>query len=183
MTIYSKKDRHLPVRPNLEQLKQQAKDFLRAIQQGDALAIEEFQQNHPKLITPDQVRLADAQLALARSYQAPSWPRLVQACKLIDAIWRDDVDAVRDLVVKHPNLLHENAGIRNSNWGPPMSYAANLGRDEIIRMLHELGATDLERAIDRSVLQSKIGTAPDAARDAWFASSPRRCIGWARRIR
>ena len=61
--------------------------------------------------------------------------------------------------MKHPNLLHENAGIRNSNWGPPMSYAANLGRDEIIKMLYELGARDLESAIDRAALQSKIGTA------------------------
>lgn len=40
-----------------------------------------------------------------------------------------------------------------------MTYAANLGRDEIIRTLHELGATDLASAIDRATLQSKIGTA------------------------
>jgi len=32
-------DRHFPVRPNLEQLKHQAKDLLRAIQQGDPHAI------------------------------------------------------------------------------------------------------------------------------------------------
>ena len=32
------------------------------------------------------------------------------------------------------DLLRENAGIRNSNWGPPLSYAANLGRDRIIEM-------------------------------------------------
>jgi Ankyrin repeat len=152
-------DRYLPVRPNLEQLKHQAKGLLRDIRRGDPSAIEEFNQHHPKPVARDQVRLADAQLALARSYQAPSWRRLVQACKLIDAIWHDDIDAVRTLVVKNPNLLHENAGIRNSNWGPPMSYAANLGRDRIIKMLHELGATDLTRAIDRATLQSKIGTA------------------------
>src|SRR5438034_218528 len=135
MSIYSRQARHLPVRPNLDQLKIQAKDLLRAIRKGDRVAIEEFNQNHPNNVAPDQVRLADAQLALARSYQAPSWPRLVQACKLIDAIWRDDVDAVRALLVKHPNLLHEHATIRDSNWGPPMSYAANLGRNEIIRVL------------------------------------------------
>jgi hypothetical protein len=164
--MYDKQDRptrHLPVRPNLDQLKHQAKDLLRAIQRGDADAIEEFKTFHPKgeLLTEaaDEIKLADAQLALARSYQAPSWQRLVQACKLIDAIWRDDVEAVRRFVVKHPNLLHEHATVRESNWGPPMSYAANLGRDGIIRMLHELGATDLESAIDRAVLQSKIGTA------------------------
>jgi hypothetical protein len=160
MSIYNRQDRHLPVRPNLNQLKHQAKDFLRDIRRGDPAAIEEFNQYHPKPIAPIEAKLADAQLALARSYQLSSWPRLVQACKLIDAIWRDEVDVVRQLVVKNPNLLHEMArGSEKCNWGPPMSYAANLGRDEIIRVLHGLGATDLMSAIDRATLQSKIGTA------------------------
>ena len=39
-----------------------------------------------------------------------------------------------------------------------MTYAANLGRDRIIRMLHELGATDLESAAGRAALQGKIDT-------------------------
>ena len=159
MSLYRPQDRHLPVRPNLDQLKHQAKDLLRAVRRGDRAAIQEFNQHHPKPVKPDQIKLADAQLALARSYQAPSWPRLVQACNLIDAIWRDDLERVRALVVHHPNLLHENAGIRNSNWGPPLTYAANLGRDQIIKMLHDLGATDLQSALDRATLQSKISTA------------------------
>lgn len=152
-------DRRLPVRPDLEQLKHQAKDLLRAIHSGDPTAIADLQQYHPDRIDPADAKLADAQLVLARSYQASSWTRLVQCCQLIDAIWRDDVDAVRDLVVKNPQLLHENAGIRNNNWGPPLSYAANLGRDRIIVMLHELGATDLKSALGRATLQSRIGTA------------------------
>ena len=46
------------------------------------------------------------------------------------AIWRDDVERVRALVTKHPHLLHEMArGTKECNWGPPMSYAANLGRE------------------------------------------------------
>lgn len=152
--------RQLPVRPNLDQLKHQAKELLRGVRLGDPSAIEEFNQYHPKPAPPHQVKLADTQLALARSYGVTSWPRLVQACKLIDAIWRDDRDEVRELVVRNPHLLHEMArGTEKSNWGPPMSYAANLGRDEIIRTLHELGATDLASAIDRATLQSKIGTA------------------------
>ena len=159
MSIYNRQDRHLPVRPDLEQLKHQAKDLLRDIRRGDAAAVEEFKQNHPKPVPAGEVKLADAQLALARAYQAPSWARLVQACNLIDAIWNDDIVTVRDLVVKYPNLLHEHAGIRNSNWGPPMSYAANLGRNEMIRMLHELGAKDHLHALDRATLQSKIDTA------------------------
>lgn len=40
-----------------------------------------------------------------------------------------------------------------------MSYAANLGRDAIIRVLHELGATDHVQAMDRAALQSRIATA------------------------
>lgn len=165
--------RKLPVRPNLDQLKNQAKELLRAIRRGDPEAIEEFKAFHPRFgsrasahssieqapAKGADIKLADVQLALARSYEAPNWPRLVQCCKLIDAIWHDDVDAVRKLAIKHPNLLHENAGIRNNNWGPPLSYAANLGRDEIIRVLHDLGARDLEHAIDRALLQSRIGTA------------------------
>jgi len=150
--------RLLPVRPDLDQLKHQAKDLLRDIRKGDKQALAEFNQFHPGE-TKGEIKLADVQFAIARSYGAPSWPRLVQSCKLIDAIWRDDLEAVRELVVKHPNLLRENAGIRNNNWGPPLSYAANLGRDRIIKMLYDLGARDLATAIDRAAFQSKIGTA------------------------
>jgi hypothetical protein len=39
-----------------------------------------------------------------------------------------------------------------------MSYAANLGRDRIITMLHEMGATDLNHAIDRAGLQGQVAT-------------------------
>ena len=129
--------RQLPVRPNLAQLEHQAEELQRS----------------------ENITVAEARLALAQSYGAPSWERVVQSCHLIDAIWRDDIEAVRTLVTEHPNLLHENAGIRNNNWGPPLSYSANLGRDNIITMLYDLGARDLEHAIDRAALQSKIGTA------------------------
>jgi hypothetical protein len=149
----------LPLRPDLDQLKRQAKELLRSIRRDDPAAVALLRQHHPEPIAPADAKLADAQLVLARSYDAPSWPRLVQACQLVDAIWRDDLHGVRTLVTAHPYLLHENALIRKSNWGPPMSFAANLGRDRIIAMLHELGATDVQSALDRATLQSQIGTA------------------------
>jgi hypothetical protein len=152
-------ERHLPVRPDLPQLKNQAKDLLRAVRCGDASAIAEFREFHPEKIDPAGATLADVQFVLARSYQVPSWPRLVQACNLVDAIWRDDLESIRDLVQQNSNLLHENALVRNSNWGPPMSYAANLGRDRIIEMLHGMGATDHLPALIRAELQSQIETA------------------------
>ena len=151
--------RRLPVRPDLRQLKQQAKDLLRAIRRGDADAVAELREHHSHPPDPADAKLADAQLVLARNYEATSWPRLVHACEMIDAIWRDDIDAVVNLVTRHPELIHEHATIRDSNWGPPMAYAANLGRDRIIRMLHRLGAKDTEWALGRAVLQGKISTA------------------------
>jgi hypothetical protein len=152
-------ERRLPIRPNLDQLKQQAKELLRAVRSSDAGAIADFAKYHPRKISPGTPKLVDAQLVLARAYEAPSWPRLVAACKLIEAIWSDDVGAVRKIIQKDPRLLHEETLIRKSNWGPPMSYAANLGRDRIIEMLHGLGARDLATALNRAALQTQIGTA------------------------
>lgn len=153
--------RRLPVRPDPEQLRRQAKELLRALRAGDPSAIAELREHHPNPIDPTAAKLADAQLVLARRYQASSWPRLMHAVRLADAIWRDDPATVHMLVTGNPALLHEHVLIRrDSNWGPPMTYAANLGRNTIIRMLHQLGATDLESAAERAALQSK----PDTVR-------------------
>jgi hypothetical protein len=129
--------RHLPVRPDLEQLQAEAET----------------------LHNEEQIPLSDAQEKLARSYGAPDWPRLVQSCQLIDAIWLDDASAIRKLIEQNPSVLHEHARVIKDNWGPPLTYAANLGRNGIIRMLYDLGARDLQSALDRALLQSKIDTA------------------------
>jgi hypothetical protein len=151
--------RQFPVRPNLDQLKRQAKELLRALKRAEPLAVAELERHHPERISRGPAKLADAQLVLARSYGLPSWPRLVLACQMTDAIWRDDVDSVRELVLRNPRLLQEDARGVKSNWGPPLSYAANLGRGRIIAMLRELGATDLQSAFDRACLQGRIDTA------------------------
>src|SRR5215510_22994 len=151
--------RRLPVRPNLDQLHRQARELLRAIQAGDRDAIAELREHHSESIDPSSAKLADAQLVLARSYRASSWTRLVHAVRLADAIWRDDLDTVRALITNNSALIHEDVLIRtDSNWGPPMTYAANLGRDSIIRLLHSHGAKDLKSAAGRAALQGKIET-------------------------
>jgi hypothetical protein len=151
--------RRLPVRPDLDQLHRQAKELLRAIHAGDATALAELREWQLELDDPAAAKLADAQRLLALSYHASSWTRLVHAVRLADAIWRDDADAVRALVTGNLALLHEHVLIRtDSGWGAPMTYAANLGRDRIIRMLHELGARDLEPAAGRAALQGKSDT-------------------------
>ena len=76
--------------------------------------------------------------------------------QLAEAIWRDDPDTVRALITQNKALIHDHVLIRtDSNWGPPMTYAANLGRDRIIRLLHGHGARDFESAAGRAVLQGK----------------------------
>ena len=150
--------RHIPVHPNLDQLRHQAKDLLAAIHSGSAAAVAEFQLHYP-FISPSSAKLAHAQLTLARSYGIASWPRLVTACKLIDAIWNDDLTTILALVKTHPKLLHEDARAVEGNWGPPLSYAANLGRDRIIAALHSCGATDNQHAFGRACLQGQLETA------------------------
>jgi hypothetical protein len=153
--------RHFPVRPNLDQLRHQAKDLLRAVRQGQSESIAEVQEHLRRSIDPAGVKLADVQHALAIAYGLPSWPRLVLACQMTKAIWDDDTDAVRRLVGKHPHLIKEDARgvVKMGNWGPPMSYAANLGRNRIIAALREMGAQDLDFAFDRACLQGQIATA------------------------
>lgn len=151
--------RRLPVRPDLEQLHRQAKELLRAIHAGDANAIAEVREHHPESIDPSAAKLADAQLVLARTYGASSWTRLVHAVRLAEAIWRDDLEGVRELITHNAALIHEHVLIRaDSPWGPPMTYAANLGRNDIIRLLHRHGARDLESAAGRAALQDRTDT-------------------------
>ena len=151
--------RRLPVRPDQDQLHRQARELLRAIHAGDANAIAELREHHPESIDPSAAKLADAQLVIARAYGVPSWTRLVQAVRLSEAIWRDDLEAVRELITQNKALIQEHVLIRtDSNWGPPMTYAANLGRNDVIRLLHRHGATDLKSAAGRATLQGKAET-------------------------
>jgi hypothetical protein len=153
--------RRLPARPDLDQLHRQARELLRDIHAGHATATGELHELHPGPIDPAAAKLADAQLVLARSYGASSWTRLVHAVQLADAIWRDDADAVRTLVTRNAALIREHVLIRtDSDWGPPMTCAASLGRNRLIRVLHDLGARDLESAAGRAALQGK----PDTVR-------------------
>jgi ankyrin repeat protein len=64
----------LPAAPSLEQLRKQAKDLLRAHRAGDPDAAVRVAAHHPQ---PDEpLKLAGAQLVVAREHGFPSWPRL-----------------------------------------------------------------------------------------------------------
>ena len=76
---------------DLDQLRRQAKEWLRRGRSGDPEAIALLRQFHPRgdelAADPSRLRLADAQLALARAYDFPSWPKLRQHLLLVQP-WR-----------------------------------------------------------------------------------------------
>ena len=71
--------RPLPPRPNLEYERKAAKALLRGLRAGDPDAVARMRECHPRVELSDAaaIRLADAQLVIAREYGFTSWPRLV----------------------------------------------------------------------------------------------------------
>jgi ankyrin repeat protein len=66
----------LPERPDLGQLRRRAKELRDAARRGDAAALERLARHHPAA-GGGPVRLAAAQLVIARELGFPSWPGLV----------------------------------------------------------------------------------------------------------
>ncbi|MFZ1994967.1 MAG: ankyrin repeat domain-containing protein [Solirubrobacteraceae bacterium] len=83
--------RGLPGNANLEQLKNGAKSFQRAVRAGDAGAAEVVREFHPRLAAarPGSLELAgftraDALLVVARRYGFPSWAKLKAHLELVE---------------------------------------------------------------------------------------------------
>jgi hypothetical protein len=72
--------RPLPPNPSLEFERKEAKALLRRLRAGDPDHIARARARHPgiKASAPGQIRLADAQLVIAREYGFTSWPKLVR---------------------------------------------------------------------------------------------------------
>ena len=109
--------RKLPDRPDLGQLKRQAKELLRAFLAGEENAVAEVNRFYHD---SDAAKFAlhDAQLVLAREYGFPGWQNLVKEVKLrlgrglewavSDArriIHANDVESLRRLLADYPALV------------------------------------------------------------------------------
>jgi Ankyrin repeats (3 copies)/Ankyrin repeat len=129
----------LPSNPNLDQLRHQARDLLRAAQAGDRKASERIgSQSGP-------VTLAGAQLAIAREYGFPSWPALkaeVQArtqtlTEVVDTFLRfsvnDRIGRAGQLLGQHPEI--EGHDVRTAiALGDAARVGDELARDpELVR--------------------------------------------------
>ncbi len=163
--------RGLPRRPHLDIPKRQARELLEQWRTREPEALARIRERHPKFRVLDEAavaaatfRLADAQLVIAREYTYATWGELkrrIEADPIVHAlevaIQRNTCAEVVSLLRAHPDLLH--LPVRGGNWGPPMSYAANLGRMEIIEAVAALGARDFQHAFERALLQGKIEAA------------------------
>jgi ankyrin repeat protein len=140
----------LPARPDLRQLRMQAKELLKAARAGDSDAVARIE------AVSDRLMLASAQLALARSYGFPSWPRLKAEVERRELLNRRDLKGLRALLEEHPELAVEKL----EHWSDhrrgatPLGYVAMLrfdaprlglepvldGTDAVARMLLAAGA-------------------------------------------
>jgi uncharacterized protein len=88
----------LPAKPDLDQLRHQAKDLLQAARQGDPGATERIGTVSRRLI------LSSAQLALAREYGFASWAKLKLEVERRDILNSRDLSRLTRLLTEHAEL-------------------------------------------------------------------------------
>lgn len=139
----------LPVRPNLEQLKKQAKELLEAVRQQNPDVVALVTQYHPAK-SSSQFALHDAQLVLSRQYGFPSWAKLKEEVErrneavvlesFKQAVEASDGNRVRQLLKKHPGLhSHLNDPLFSFD-SPAIRIAVDHKNRELIDVLLEAGA-------------------------------------------
>lgn len=114
--------RRLPVAPDLDYLKNQAKRLLAALREGDPAAVDDFTAFHPDAPVGSEVRLTDAQLVLARSYRQSSFPRLLTTASIQRALHDSDVDALQAIAADDPEAL-KSFSTGHSGRGRPRQFS------------------------------------------------------------
>jgi ankyrin repeat protein len=147
-------DRSLPTRtlsdrPNLDQLKRQAKELLDSFRAGTPDATREVRA-HYRNADPATFALHDAQLVLARAYGFGSWPKLkafadgVTVCRLVDAVRAGDLGTVRAMVAARPELVHIDVAENDEHRA--LHHAVLARHADIARFLMQHGA-DADKGI------------------------------------
>ena len=140
--------KHAPTRtlrdkPDLVQLKRQAKELLQAYVAGDADAMAEVDAHYQGA---DRARFAlhDAQLVLARSYGFDSWPKLkafvdgATVRGLCDAVRAGDIDGVKAMLAVRPELVHLD--MAGDDERRALHHAVLQQRSDMVRLLMQHGA-------------------------------------------
>jgi hypothetical protein len=138
--------RRLPSSPNLNHLKHQAKDLLKAHAARSQEVAQRLREFHPRFgratdatIFDAQLSLSDAQLAIAREYGFPSWARLkkhiekptlsdhlnlphheriedAEFRRAVDLLDAGDVTGLRAHLNQYPNLVQQHVVFEGGNY-------------------------------------------------------------------
>jgi Ankyrin repeats (3 copies) len=138
--------RSLPANPNLDHLRYQAKDLLRAHGARNPEVAQRLREFHPRfrratdtVIFEARLKLSDAQLAIAREYGFSSWTRLkkyiqkptlcdhlklplheriedVTFRRAVDLLDAGDVGGLRAHLNQHPRLVHQRIVFEGGNY-------------------------------------------------------------------
>ena len=135
--------RTLRDRPDLDQLKRQAKELLDAFRAGQPEATKEVHA-HYRQADPSTFALHDAQLVMARAHGFDSWPKLkafvdgITVRRLVEAVRNGDLAAVRSMVTARPELVHLDVAENDEHRA--LHHAVLQRRPEIARFLMQHGA-------------------------------------------
>ena len=150
--------RQLPPRPNLEQLKKQAKMIRKGHQAGDPETLRRIQEQHPRwrgaseaAIERAHFTLRDAQLVLANEYGFETWSKLKghvllhagrpfneETVKVLRAAaGRGDLDRLAELLDAHPDLINERGG---EGTRAALHSAVFGGQEAAVKFLLQRGA-------------------------------------------
>ncbi len=138
---------HLPTgsseHNDLDQLKRQAKELLKAFEAGDTSA-REIVELHFHEVSPAGLQLAGAQLVVARHHGYANWAKLrahvdrVNLARLVKSVERGDLSEVRSLLRQRPELVHMDMAENDEHR---VLHHAVLKRNEpMVRLLVEAGA-------------------------------------------
>jgi ankyrin repeat protein len=169
----------LPPKPSLRQLRNQAKNLLRALQAGEPDAIRRIGESHPRFsdssqaeIAAAEIVLADAQFVIARELGFDSWPRLKKhfdslsrsATNMHRLVIEGNMQAMQEAVAQDPESVNEP----NESGLSPLYTAALCHNRQAINFLLEHGAIAdifacaiLGKATDAEILLKRN---PDLAR-------------------
>ncbi len=135
--------RRLPENPDLEQLRTQAKELLRAFRAGEAEALSEVN-GHFHSADRETFALHDAQVVLARCYGFDSWPKL-KACvdginvqRLCEAVQAGDLVRVSAMLEVRPELA--SLDMAENDEHRALHYAVFARLPEMVKLLMEYEA-------------------------------------------
>jgi len=140
--------RVIPTRPSLEQYRKQAKDLHDGIARQNPDALGRLSTHHPRLhglavptLAASKIKLADAQLVIAREHGFESWPRFSAHLSAMQGAQPDAFD--ERLRIGDAELTLEISGRRDARALVMFALAGNVSR-------HHSGIRDVAAALNRT---------------------------------